>query len=115
MKFNLKYRREKLKSNNFKPIIKFNLFEEEEEEYFPPIEEYEEEKEDLIIIDEEVIQEETALLLEQLIKELKKIRSIRRLELWIQQRRTKVKGLNNSDMAELLEFINIKYYTKKRK
>ena len=115
MSFNLRYRREKLVSNNFKPVIRFNLFEEEKypEEYHPPIEEYKEEQEDLVIIDDDdEEEEETALQLEQFIKGLKKIKSVRRLELWIQQNRLEVSKLNNSDMAELLEFINKKYFNK---
>ena len=107
MSFNLIYRRNKLKSNNFKPIIKFFMEEEEEEEKYPeehhpPIAEYQEE--------EEEEEESTIQLLEELMKEVKKKKNKRTLELWIQQRRKKIRELTQSDMGELLDFINDKFY-----
>ena len=120
-KWNLHYRRKKLSSNNFKPVIdyKLGLLEPEPlEEYHPPIEEFgevrDEYKEDLIILDnDEEEQPQTALLLEELIKELKKKRSIRTLELWITQNRKRVNELNIGDRNEFLDYINGKFYSKK--
>ena len=119
VKWNLQYRRRKIESNNFKPIINYNLYPDEEiQEYNPPIEEFVEQEEDLVIIDEEEVVEEepqTALLLEKLVKELKKIRSVRRLELWISQNKKRVMELNQIDMEEFLKYVNEKYYSKKKK
>lgn len=112
--YHLKYKRDKIKSKNFIPTIKFFLDEEEEDIYVPPIGEYvEEKKQDLIIEDEdEEEQPQTALLLEELINELKKKRSVRTLELWITKNRKRIKELNDGDMGELLDYINGKYYNK---
>ena len=119
--WNLHYRRNKLASNNFKPTIRYNLFAEEDlpkEEYHPPIEEYgeirDDYKEDVVIVDDEDRINESALLLEGFMKQLKKIRSIRKLELWISKNRIPIKDLEATDLGELLDYINNKYYSEKK-
>lgn len=117
--YNLRYKRDKLRSKNFIPTIQFFLEEEKypEEIYVPPIGEYvhrEVEVKDEVEVEVGSVKN-TVLELHILLKQLKNIKSVRRLELWIQQRRKEIRELNDSDMAELLEFVNIKYYTKKVK
>lgn len=104
MSYNLRYRRQKLKSKNFRPIIQFYPFQEEKEEPIfeePPID-------DLVILDEE----DNVELLDELVTELKKIKNIRKLELWISKNRNRVKKLGNNDMDKLLDFISHTFYTK---
>lgn len=113
MSFNLIYRKNKLKSKNFIPTIKY-FDEEEVEEYVYPIGEcYEEKKEDLLIEDEEEEQPQTILLLEELLKEIKKMRSVRRLELWVSKNKERIKSLNDGDRTEFLDYVNDKFYVKK--
>lgn len=103
MSYNLRYRRQKLKSRNFIPVIQF-FPPPIEEVYTKPIEEFKEDP------DPESESEEETLLLTCLIEELRKVKNIRKLELWITKNRTRVRELNDTDMQELLGFINDTFY-----
>lgn len=120
MSYNLRYRKDKIRTKNFIPTIRYDLYnlmrEEEskrEVEYHPPIEEYEEViDEDLIIVDDDDI--DTSLLLEELKKELKKVKSVRKLEMWISKNKSRVNELTGDDRTDLLDFMNNKYYLKNK-
>ena len=91
-----------------KIVLKIRYFLEQEkekidDEYHPHIEEY---------VEEEIIQPETLELLNDLIGELKKKRSIRSLELWISKNRKRIKKLNDDNTAyNCLKYVidNIKW------
>lgn len=105
MSYNLRYRRQKLKSRNFIPVIQF-FPPPIEEVYTKPIEEFKEDPDP----ESESEEETTTLLLDEFIKDLRKVKNIRKLELWITKNRTRVRELNDTDMQELLGFINDTFY-----
>ena len=115
--YNLRWRKNKVHFN-FIPQIKFNMLDDVEEE---KIEELEEEEEEELVEIVEIVEEVepldfngSAMMLDELIGELKKIRknAKRKLEVWIKENRSHINGLEDDYKTELFNFIRVKYYKK---
>ena len=96
-RWSLSYRRKKLHTNNFKPVINYNInINTQVEEKIEEVEE----------IEFEEIEDEIDIDLESLFKDLEKIKNTRKLELFIKRKKTKINNLENSSKQIFLTYIN---------